>query len=54
MIGSLYFVCQIMGFFFVSVPSANKKDQRSIEETLADIKRKKMKVAHTPECSTSG
>ncbi|XP_008487907.1 sperm-associated antigen 7 [Diaphorina citri] len=35
------------------VPSANKKDQRSIEQTLADIRKKKMKLSHNPECSTS-
>ncbi|XP_049874330.1 sperm-associated antigen 7 [Pectinophora gossypiella] len=29
------------------VPSANKKDQRSIEQTMADIKAKKMKKAET-------
>lgn len=28
------------------VPSANKKDQRSIEQTLADIRTKKMKLSH--------
>lgn len=28
-------------FFFIIVPSANKKDSRSIEQTLADIQSKK-------------
>ncbi|KAL1455067.1 hypothetical protein WDU94_009187 [Cyamophila willieti] len=37
------------------VPSANKKDQRSIEQTLADIReKKKLKLSHAPlEHSTS-
>lgn len=31
------------------VPSANKKDQRSIEQTLADIRKKKMKLTHNSD-----
>lgn len=33
------------------VPSENKKDQRSIEETLADIRAKKKKVEPSSEVS---
>lgn len=32
---------------FISVPSENKKDQRSIEQTLADIRAKKRKLEMT-------
>lgn len=34
------------------VPSENKKDQRSIEQTMADIKAKKMKKAETVKVDT--
>lgn len=33
------------------VPSENKKDQRSIEQTMADIKAKKMKKIETDKLS---
>ncbi|XP_045495951.1 sperm-associated antigen 7 [Colias croceus] len=36
------------------VPSANKKDQRSIEQTMADIKAKKMKKIETEKQSAEG
>lgn len=37
-----------------TVPSANKKDQRSIEQTLADIQSKKRKkLGHPDEPSSS-
>lgn len=33
--------------FLISVPSENKKDQRSIEQTMADIQaKKKLKTQH--------
>lgn len=40
-----------INLFFQPVPSENKKDLRSIEQTLADIqsKRKKQKVAHNAD-----
>jgi tetrahydromethanopterin S-methyltransferase subunit F len=31
----------VNSYFFISVPSENKKDVRSIEETLNDIRAKK-------------
>ena len=33
--------CLVNSYFFISVPSENKKDVRSIEETLNDIRAKK-------------
>lgn len=38
---------------FILVPSENKKDQRSIEQTLADIRAKKRKLdpsVEIPNC----
>lgn len=38
---------KLLSLSFV-VPSEQKKDQRSIEQTLADIRAKKLKKSHQP------
>lgn len=49
---TMYFITTMNIFF--SVPSENKKDVRSIEQTLADIQSKKrQKVSHTPTPDTT-
>lgn len=49
LITSYVYVC----INIVAVPSANKKDQRSIEQTLADIQSKKKKKLSLPEDGSS-
>lgn len=38
---------KLLSLLFI-VPSEQKKDQRSIEQTLADIRAKKLKKSHQP------